>query len=123
MPQNPCEAPPRRRWFRFSLRTMLIAVVVLSIPLAWVAYSLNWIRERRKLIGNSDSNPFVSLVSPPGSTQAPQVLWLLGEGGRAWIRMPISECERARKLFPEAEIHEYVPEDVRLLIRPPATQD
>jgi hypothetical protein len=33
---------PRRRWFRFSLRTMLALVVVVAIPLSWVA------KERRQ---------------------------------------------------------------------------
>jgi hypothetical protein len=31
-------APPRRRWFRFSLRTLLILVTLLSVPLEWVAW-------------------------------------------------------------------------------------
>ncbi|HEY2839975.1 MAG TPA: hypothetical protein VGJ26_12545 [Pirellulales bacterium] len=34
--------PPRRRWFRFSLRTLLFIVIVIAIPLAWIA------RERRQ---------------------------------------------------------------------------
>ena len=42
---------PLRRWFAFRLRTLFVLVAVLSIPLAWVAYSLNWIRERREFKG------------------------------------------------------------------------
>ena len=34
--------PPRRRWFRFRLRTLLIVVAVVAIPLAWIA------KERRQ---------------------------------------------------------------------------
>jgi hypothetical protein len=34
--------PPRRRWFRFQLRTLLIVVAVVAIPLAWIA------KERRQ---------------------------------------------------------------------------
>lgn len=33
---------PRRRWFRFRLRTLLIVVAVVAIPLAWIA------KERRQ---------------------------------------------------------------------------
>jgi hypothetical protein len=33
-------AKPRRRWFRFSLRTLLIVVTVLAIPLGWVGWRL-----------------------------------------------------------------------------------
>ncbi len=36
------QIPPRRRWFRFRLRTLLIVVAVLAIPLAWIA------KERRQ---------------------------------------------------------------------------
>ena len=45
---------PRRRWWQFRLRTLLVAVVVLSIPLAWIGYSLNWIRERNIAIAKQD---------------------------------------------------------------------
>ncbi len=37
-----------RRWFAFRLRTLLVAFVVASIPLAWVACTLEWIRERNR---------------------------------------------------------------------------
>ncbi len=30
-------ATPKRRWFRFSMRSLLILVVVLAVPIAWVA--------------------------------------------------------------------------------------
>ena len=33
---------------------MLVLVAILSVPLAWVAYSLNWIRERHAVLENSD---------------------------------------------------------------------
>jgi hypothetical protein len=38
---------PRRRWYQFSLRTMFVLVTVACVVLAWVGYSLNWIRQRR----------------------------------------------------------------------------
>ena len=34
--------PSHRRWFRFSLRTLLVLVIVLALPLAWIA------KERRQ---------------------------------------------------------------------------
>ena len=37
MPDN-----PKRRWFRFSLRSLLVLVVVVAIPLGWIA------KERRQ---------------------------------------------------------------------------
>jgi hypothetical protein len=38
-------AKSRRRWFQFTLRTLLVAVLVLSLPLSWVAMKRH--RERR----------------------------------------------------------------------------
>jgi hypothetical protein len=38
---------PNRRWFRFSLRTMLVVVTAICI---WLSYCLNWIRQRRDFV-------------------------------------------------------------------------
>lgn len=40
----------RRRWFQFSLQTMFVLVMLVSIPLAWVGYSLSWIRQRHEAL-------------------------------------------------------------------------
>ena len=34
-----------RRWFRFSLRTMLVVVTMLG---CWLGYQFNWIRQRNE---------------------------------------------------------------------------
>ena len=39
---------PKRRWPQFSLRTMFVVVTVLAVPLGWIGYSLNWIRQRHE---------------------------------------------------------------------------
>ena len=38
----------KRRWFRWSLRTMFVGVTVLAVPLGWIGNSLNWIRQRHE---------------------------------------------------------------------------
>jgi len=42
-------AKPRRRWLRFSLRT-LIMVTVLAVPLGWVGWKLGQVRSERATI-------------------------------------------------------------------------
>jgi hypothetical protein len=43
---------PRRRWFRFRLRTLLIVVTMLSLPLAWVGWELQKVRQERPVIAS-----------------------------------------------------------------------
>jgi hypothetical protein len=43
------EAPTRRRWFQFSLRTMLLLVTVFGV---WLGYEMNWIHSRRSFLAD-----------------------------------------------------------------------
>jgi hypothetical protein len=45
--------PPRRRWFRWSLRTMFVVVTAAAFLCGWVVYQLNWIRQRRDYLSRS----------------------------------------------------------------------
>ncbi|HEY2841016.1 MAG TPA: hypothetical protein VGJ26_17815 [Pirellulales bacterium] len=111
------EKPPRRRWFRYSLRTMFVVVTVVACCLG---YQLNWISGRHSLIAASQKTGVEAeyeAVSQPMSLRAPLKVetkdapWPLrwfGERGvyTLYIRddMPESEVARIRALFPEAEI-------------------
>jgi len=69
-----------QRRYQFSLRTMFVLTVVVSIPLAWVGYSLNWIRERRA--ARQDTSRLWSVVSSdsiPNGDPAPRSLRPFGE--------------------------------------------
>ena len=44
------EPPKRRRWFQFRLRTLLIAILLLSLPLSWFAVRLNKVRKQELTI-------------------------------------------------------------------------
>ena len=114
---------PKRRWFRFSLRTLFVIVTLVAL---WLGYELNWIRERRKFLnapGVFESTSIDTLgpnfVIPPPLVpppRAPGMLRLFGERGVVAIEIPIerqlfdeslsSDCykevQRARRLFPEA---------------------
>jgi hypothetical protein len=100
---------PRRCWIAFRLRTIFLAVVVLSFPLAWVGYSLNWIRARNAVLRNGG---FSHLKLASGTPAAPAGLWVLGK--KAYAQMDIDRNEKraptvedAQRLFPEASITEY----------------
>src|SRR5690349_19031409 len=96
---------PKRRWYQFSLRTLFVLVGLVSILMAWVGYSLNWIRQRRALIETGIVQPATWRIEP---ATAPAGLWLFGESGvsHLWVRRtPDQSVEDISRLFPEAGIH------------------
>jgi hypothetical protein len=108
---------PKRRWFRFSLRTMFVVVTVLAI---WLGYHINWARQRRDALSSgrfTGDRVLATGMAPalPKMVTAPGLLWLLGEPGYVSIvmavpeRVPLkltaaeqSEFDRVARLFPEA---------------------
>ena len=86
---------------RFSLRTLFVLVAIISIPMGWVAYQLNWIRQRHALLAEANAS---GIVVAPGFTQAPAPLMVFGEEGVSILMIPPELHERAHQLFPEADI-------------------
>jgi hypothetical protein len=41
---------PRRRWLQFTLRTMLVLILIVSVPLGWFAHKLREAREHRAAV-------------------------------------------------------------------------
>ena len=70
---------PRRRWHQFSLRTLLIVVLVLSLPSSWLGVKLHEARKQREAVGAileaggtvlyeyqfDESGKFVAQAEPP----------------------------------------------------------
>jgi hypothetical protein len=101
------ESPPkpRRRWFRYSLRTMFVVVTILSVPLGFVAYQLNWIQNRNRELqldkywptdgpeGEHPSNvsyafaylDYFTLTPGTQRPAAPELLGMFGERGYAEV--------------------------------------
>jgi hypothetical protein len=112
-------AAPKRRWFRFSLRTMF---VVVTITCGWLSYEANWIRQRRMVIADPQvqsatyhDSETVRIVGSGRQvlrrhvyTIAPWPLRWLGEVGYFGIALEKGASEdevaRVRGLFPEAEM-------------------
>jgi hypothetical protein len=98
----------RRRW-SFTLRTMFVVVTVLCCALAWLVYSMNWIRQRQ-LVRNQAHEKRLSVC--PGVKEcpvsAPGSLRFFGEEGVFWIGTPYDEGSpeilALRRLFPEAGV-------------------
>ena len=95
------DAKPKRRWLRYSIRTLLVAV---SIAGAWLAYYVRWDRQRRALRTAGD---------PPTAMSSDDRL--LPFGLRMLNAEPVAlvviqkhhsdaDIQRFRALFPEASI-------------------
>jgi len=100
---------PRRRWFQFSLRTLFVVMTLLAL---WLAYSLDWIRQRREFLELSN---VVGYAGPQNNRpRAPGLLWLLGERAYLWLWVSSEgsggEYE-AKRLFPEADWSNPFPTD------------
>lgn len=76
--------PPKRRWFQFRLRTLLIVVLVLSMPLSWFAWRMERARRQRAAVeaieqvgGYVGYNAYP--IPPPGMVRVvptPKPSWL-----------------------------------------------
>ena len=90
---------------RFSLRTLFVLITLISIPLGWVAYQLNWIRQRRAFVEEFQSYnglPFIRVDPRYPPPECPWSISLFGESPRDDIRVPKQYADEARRLFPEA---------------------
>jgi hypothetical protein len=118
---------PKRRWFQWSLRTLFVVVTVVAV---FLAYHINWIRQRDNFIvdelaaykrSHPSRDPWPVRnskgVSGLRSHRAPGALWLFGEEGLVNVNvrvdglpaegLSVRDWERiqlARRLFPEAGI-------------------
>jgi hypothetical protein len=115
-----------RRRFRFSLRTLFVVVTLLCVvPGGWVAYQLRWIKQRHVMLDRLDVSTgfyYTNVPVPAADPPAPRLLWLFGEQGVRHIVVNVPGPQapaganrddaslRARALFPEAVVFDYIPE-------------
>ena len=86
--------------FQFSLRMLFVAVAVVCIPLSWIGYHLNWIRQRHAFLAQYPTLP----VSEDREARAklPFGLDILDESPHMYIEAPREHQKEAARLFPEA---------------------
>lgn len=110
------EEKPKRRWYQFSLRTMFVGMTVACLVLAWVGYSLNWIKERHDWRDNPAHVGFAVMYEHADGSDtpvtAPGWLWVFGEQGFGKVWCSPSQLETVRRIFPEAVVNPDEPSDV-----------
>jgi hypothetical protein len=121
METEPPKADPpkrKRRWFQFSLRSLMIGVTLLAVPLGYVGWQAKIVRDRkswRDAIVRLGGSVSPQRPRPPGGAAAqpvPQPNWLrrlLGDEPAGFILLPqdwlYDPLNRQTKItFPEATI-------------------
>jgi hypothetical protein len=94
------DAKPKRRRFRFSLRTLFVLVTIVGV---WLGFQLNWIRERHEFLRRPAVSEDSSILDDSACpTKAPWELRLFGEPPIKVIVVPSAMTEEAGRLFPES---------------------
>jgi hypothetical protein len=84
---------------RYTLRKLFVLVALVSVTMGWVAYQLNWIRQRHVFINRYSIWP----ESPFLGGTPPWPLGLFGETGIYGLcGFPLEATDEAKQLFPEA---------------------
>jgi hypothetical protein len=122
MAEKPDNAEPRRRWYQFGLRTLLIAVALLGVGCWYIAGQARIVSERKAIRGELESWTIIVQFDKPGSPppavvpqvsrlrrllgdEAVGVIYLVPDDGRFYRDRESYQYEDAiRKAFPEAEI-------------------
>jgi hypothetical protein len=107
--------PPNRRWFQFSLRTLLIGVTLLAVACGYVGWQMKIVRARRAELNRTVDARLVGIAGNDGERVIPWIRHVLGDQRVGSIKMLVgtdaAELERLRVLFPEAKIELWSPAD------------
>lgn len=110
---------PGRSRLRFSVRSLLAAMTLLTL---FLGYHLNWIGQRREALASDRVHAFTGYpsleimvsVARDGPPTAPGLLFLFGEPPQTCLGLTCntdSEWDQERKrigdLFPEAKFHRF----------------
>ena len=109
MQTEPTKAePPKRtrRWFQFSLRTLLIGVTLFAVPCAYVGWQAAIVRERKSLLeAGAGSAMFNALLDKDSDAAIPTIRRWLGDHFYRLIYVgKLADIQRYKAAFPEASV-------------------
>ena len=89
---------------RFSLQSMFVLIAIISLPMCWVAYQSNWIRQRHEYLKKWEYLERLGSMPHSDSMPYPWQLKLFGEQSHDFIMAIKSNKAEAKSLFPESYI-------------------
>jgi hypothetical protein len=105
---------PKRRWFRYSLRTLFVVVTVAAV-FGWLGWNLKKVRERENVFASLRSRGvmFGTVASDSPQKELPLVWRLFGVKGIGLVEVPAGaftedDLYRLTTLFPEATIRDHL---------------
>src|SRR5690242_12995468 len=99
---------PDRRWYQFSLRTLLIFLTLACVVMAWTVDKFNWKRARWEVL-DSGTVKRIYAKSVADRRKAPNPPWSLRMVGEWFLgadalelptETPDAELQRVQELFP-----------------------
>ena len=89
---------------RYGLRTVFVLITLISLPIGWVAYQLNWKQQRYEFLVHRTGGKITAQSGM--ATKAPWSLRIFGEAPAIYLlKVSDADVQRARELFPEAIIN------------------
>ena len=109
MAEKPDNAEPRRRWYQYNLRTMLIGVAVLGIACAYVAHEARIVWERKAVLDEIGHTTGAKMLAGYPPERPSWMRCLLGDVQTNVVFMmpentPPGMMHRIEEAFPEGAV-------------------
>ena len=109
MQTDPSKADPpkrKRRWFQFSLRTLMIAVMLLAVPCAYVGWQAKIVNERKDMLETGSDGPVFDFTVYKGKDAAiPTIRLWIGDHFFSSVHVKLkADIYRHKAAFPEADV-------------------
>jgi hypothetical protein len=109
--ETPKAEPPKRkrRWFQFSLRTLVIVVTLFALPCSYVSRQAIIVRKRLQELDRLTPEHSIYVILDPNDSRGvlPFIRRLLGDKSVADIHVmgsTLAEIKRINEVFPEADV-------------------
>lgn len=101
---------PKRRWFRFSLRTLFVAAAIVGVAVSWFLWNVQQVANRRALLAYVEQHGGYTMDEPMKPWKRVPVLWHwlgaepVGEIYLHRSKFSFDDRDYVASMFPEASV-------------------